>query len=172
MKISILLPYKENYSPEYPGAVSLFVSSMVKISKFKKIIKVYGSTNYKKYLTKNYVNISLNKSVFSSQTKQYINNFIKTQNNEVELIEIHNRPNYALQLVKLNKKIVLYFHNDPNTMLGSKTLSEKIRLIDICTNIIFNSFWSKNQFLTNLPSQYKKSQKLIVIHQSINKKKN
>ena len=171
MRISILLPYKENYSPDYPGAVSLFVSSMVKISKFKKKIKVYGSTNYKKYLTKNYVNISLNKSVFSSQTKQYINNFIKTQNSKVDLIEIHNRPNYALQLVKLNKKIVLYFHNDPNTMLGSKTLSEKIRLIDICTNIIFNSFWSKNQFLTDLPSQYKKSQKLIVIHQSINKKK-
>ena len=74
----------------------------------------------------------------------------------MELIEIHNRPNYALQLVKLNKKIVLYFHNDPNTMLGSKTLSEKIRLIDLCTNIIFNSFWSKNQFLTDLQSQYKK----------------
>ena len=36
MKISILLPYKENYSPDYPGAVSLFVSSMVRISKFKK----------------------------------------------------------------------------------------------------------------------------------------
>ena len=56
-------------------------------------------------------------------------------------------------------------------MLGSKTLSEKIKLIDLCTNIIFNSFWSKNQFLMDLPSQYKKSQKLIVIHQSINKKK-
>ena len=25
MKISIFLPYKENFSPEYPGAVSLFV---------------------------------------------------------------------------------------------------------------------------------------------------
>ena len=25
MKISILLPYKENFSPIYPGAVSLFV---------------------------------------------------------------------------------------------------------------------------------------------------
>ena len=47
MKISVLLPYKENYSSEYPGAVSLFVSSMVRISKFKKKIKVYGSTNYK-----------------------------------------------------------------------------------------------------------------------------
>ena len=38
MKISILLPYKENFSPEYPGAVSLFVYETTKISKFKKNI--------------------------------------------------------------------------------------------------------------------------------------
>ena len=31
MKISILLPYKENFSPIYPGAVSLFVNDTVKI---------------------------------------------------------------------------------------------------------------------------------------------
>ena len=36
MKISILLPYKENFSPIYAGAVSLFVKDTVKISKFKK----------------------------------------------------------------------------------------------------------------------------------------
>ena len=79
MKISVLLPYKENYSPEYPGAVSLFVSSMIKLSKFKKSTKVYGSTDYKSYLTKNYKNIALKKGIFTSQTKQYINSFIKIQ---------------------------------------------------------------------------------------------
>ena len=26
MNIAILLPYKENFSPDYPGAVSLFVN--------------------------------------------------------------------------------------------------------------------------------------------------
>ena len=36
MKISILLPYKENFSPNYPGAVSLFVNDTLKLSKFKK----------------------------------------------------------------------------------------------------------------------------------------
>ena len=36
MKISILLPYKENFSPEYPGAVSLFVYETSKKSIFKK----------------------------------------------------------------------------------------------------------------------------------------
>ena len=46
MKISILLPYKENFSPNYPGAVSLFVNDTLKLSKFKKKVKVYGNTHY------------------------------------------------------------------------------------------------------------------------------
>ena len=36
MKISVLLPYKENFSPDYPGAVSLFLKDTVPLSKFKK----------------------------------------------------------------------------------------------------------------------------------------
>ena len=36
MKISILLPYKENFSPKYAGAVSLFVNDTVKNSKYYK----------------------------------------------------------------------------------------------------------------------------------------
>ncbi len=48
MKISILLPYKENFSPDYPGAVSIYVKDTTKTSKFKNKISIYGSTNYKK----------------------------------------------------------------------------------------------------------------------------
>ena len=47
MKISILLPYKENFSPTYAGAVSIFINDTVKISKFKKNIIIYGNTNNK-----------------------------------------------------------------------------------------------------------------------------
>ena len=35
MKISILLPYKENFSPSYAGAVSLFINDTLKFSKLK-----------------------------------------------------------------------------------------------------------------------------------------
>ena len=38
MKISILLPYKDNFSHEYPGAVSLLFYETSKISRFKKFI--------------------------------------------------------------------------------------------------------------------------------------
>ena len=48
MKISILLPYKENFSPEYAGAVSLFVKDTTLRSKFKKDITVFGHTEYEK----------------------------------------------------------------------------------------------------------------------------
>ncbi len=48
MKISILLPYKENFSPDYPGAVSLFVYETSKKSLYKDKITVFGSTNLKK----------------------------------------------------------------------------------------------------------------------------
>mgnify|MGYP000170614955 CR=1 FL=1 len=78
MKISILLPYKENYSENYAGAVSLFVNDTTKISKYKKNITVFGSTDFKSILSKNYTNIELNKNVlFQSQSRFYVNKFIK-----------------------------------------------------------------------------------------------
>ena len=76
MKISILLPYKENYSPSYPGAVSLFVNSVLKKSIFKKDTTIYGSTKYKDKLSTNYVNIPLSKEFLKSQSKEFVNKFI------------------------------------------------------------------------------------------------
>ena len=70
MKISILLPYKENFSPNYPGAVSLFVNDTLKLSKFKKKVKVYGNTHYKEKFSKNYRNIKLKKTFFGSQSEK------------------------------------------------------------------------------------------------------
>ena len=172
MKISILLPYKENFSPNYPGAVSLFVNSTNKLSKYKKEITVFGSTEFKKKLSSNYINIDLSKKIFSSQSKEYVNKFIDIQNKKKpEIIEIHNRPNYVKKITNLNSKIVLYFHNDPISMIGSKTTNERIYLLNVCSKIIFNSEWSKKQYLKDLDNFYYKSKKLEVIHQSINKSK-
>ena len=63
MKISILLPYKENFSSKYAGAVSLFVKDTSLNSKYKKSIYVYGNMNYSKPFLKNYVNIKLDKKI-------------------------------------------------------------------------------------------------------------
>ena len=79
MKIAILLPYKENFSPDYPGAVSLFVNETSIKSKFKKNIIVFGNTNYKNKFKLKYQNINLFNNPLRSQTKAYVNNFINFQ---------------------------------------------------------------------------------------------
>ena len=171
MNISILLPYKENYSRTYPGAVSLFVDATSKLSFYKKNITIYGNTEFKKKLYGNYINIKLPKNNFlKSQSSSYVSRFINLQSEaDSGIIEVHNRPNYISKLNELKKKIVLYFHNDPLSMLGSRKVKERNFLIKYCEKIIFNSQWSKNRFLKDLENIYHKSDKLEVIHQSINK---
>src|SRR6056300_1070301 len=172
MRISILLPYKENFSPTYPGAVSLFVNSTNKVSKFKNNITVFGSTNYKKKLSANYININLKKKFLSSQSATYVDKFLNiSRYNPPDILEIHNRPIYVNKLTELKSKIVLYFHNDPITMIGSKTTQERLNLLNVCSKIIFNSEWSKKQYLKDLKSFFYKSKKLEVIHQCTLRKK-
>ena len=94
MKISVLLPYKENFSTEYAGAVSLMLKDTVPLSKYKKNIKIYGSTNYKKdLLNKNYQNLEINNFFFQSKSSVYVNNFLKHEiKHESELIEVQIDP--------------------------------------------------------------------------------
>ena len=169
MKISILLPYKENFSPEYPGAVSLFVYETSKISKFKKNITVFGNTSYNKRFNLKYINITLEKELFISKTKSYVNKFISFEKiNVSSIIEVHNRPSYIHIINKKirNKVITLYFHNDPLSMEGSKSVKQRKELLKICYKIIFNSSWSKKRFLEGLENKFVNSNKLLIFYQS------
>ena len=173
MKISILLPYKENFAPNYAGAVSLFVNDTTKESIFINSIYIFGNTNSKIKLSKNYINLGLSKKIFQSTSKKYVETFIEYEKkNESDLIEVHNRPNYIKQLKdNFKKKIVLYFHNDPLTMNGSKSIIERLYLLNNIDKIIFNSNWSKNRFFSDLPNKILLSQKTSVCFQSSSKVK-
>ena len=172
MIISILLPYKENFTFQYAGAVSLFVSDTLKYSIFKKSIKIFGNTNYKSFLSKNYINIDISKKILQSTSKQYVNNFIKLQkNNQPDLIEIHNRPSYIKQIQeKLKCKINLYLHNDPLDMNGSKTSNERIELLKNVNHVIFNSNWSRDRFFIGIKNN-EYFNKTSIIYQSASKVK-
>ena len=172
MKISILLPLKENFSPKYPGAVSLFINDTLKISKYKKNTIVYGNTNFNEKFKLKYININIKKSFFKSQNRSYAEEFANLERKRnSDLIEIHNRPIYINYLLKklVKKKYILYFHNDPLTMNGSRSVNERIFLLKNCFKIIFNSNWSKRKFLEKMKNDHVNSEKLIVINQSAKK---
>tara|TARA_Y100000590_G_scaffold274281_1_gene307977 strand:+ start:19919 stop:22054 length:2136 start_codon:yes stop_codon:yes gene_type:complete len=174
-KISILLPYKENFSPTYPGAVSLFVKDTSIISKYKKNITVYGNTEHKKRFKIKYFNLDLRKKdLLKSQSKTYVKEFVKEEEKKnSDIIEVHNRPIYVKYLLqeKVKSKIVIYFHNDPLSMSGSKSVNDRKFLLDSCEKIIFNSQWSKKRFQQKINSSFINSEKLLVIYQSAKKSK-
>ena len=156
MKVSILLPYKEDYSKENAGAVSIFVSGINKLSRYQTSTKVYGNTTYKNFLSKNYVNIPFQKRFLQSSSKIYVKNFINLERRrKSKIIEIHNRPSYLNYFTNLKgRKFVIYFHNDPLTMSGSVSIKERLFILNFCDKIIFNSEWTKNRFFTNLEKFY------------------
>ena len=103
----------------------------------------------KKKLLKNYINLPLQKRLFQSSSKIYVKSFLKNEiKRKSDIIEIHNRPSYVKEISNKTKaKIVLYFHNDPLEMSGSKSINERIEIIKKTKKIVFNSEWSKKDLL-------------------------
>ena len=154
LKIATILPYKENYSDRKAGAVSLWVNDFLKFSKYKNNNVVYGNTNHKPYLSENYININIKtlNSKFYSSTNEYLKIIIKELNkNTFDIVEVHNRPNMINELIeKVNSKYILYLHNDPRSMKGTKTPKERLNLLSKVDKIIFITKWVKNKFFEDL----------------------
>jgi glycosyltransferase involved in cell wall biosynthesis len=171
LKIATILPYKENYTFENASAASLWVAEFFKRSKFRDKNFIYGNTKSKNFLTKNYININLNSldSKLKSSTKEYSSKLIKElYKKKFDIIEIHNRPLILFNLVnEINASFILYFHNDPLSMKGSKKISERLSLLQNSEKIIFVSEWVRNRFFSDLDK--KLTTKTEVIYPSVNK---
>lgn len=174
MKIAILLPFKDTYTKDKAGSASIWVKDFIKNSKYKKNILIYG---YIKDLNKNilidkkiYKNIDFNFDYYlGSKNKKYVevfNNLIRKKN--IDLVEIHNRPSYIKYLDTKLKKILI-FHNDPLSLNGSTSVSERNNIINSCEKIIFVSNWVKERFFEGFKN--KNNDKCQVVYPSINKLK-
>ena len=168
MNINIILPYKETYSEQRAGAVSLLIAEVKNQSKFKKNIKIFGSLIIKKPLTNDYISCDLSDKPFYyifGKTSYYLENIKKKISKKKSIIEIHNRPqaaNFFIDNNNNNNKIILYFHNDPLTLRGSKYVYQRIYLLKNLDKLIFVSEWTKRQFFKNLPVV--DSEKCLVIY--------
>ncbi|MDA7758231.1 glycosyltransferase [Candidatus Pelagibacter sp.] len=171
MKIATILPYKENYTYSKAQAAAIWVCDFFKYSKYLNSNYIFGNTDTKDYLSKNYININISnlKSKLSSTTKEYCRNIIyKIKDENFDIIEIHNRPLIFNYLKKeINSKYILYFHNDPLTMNGSKTAKERLNLLISLDKIVFVSKWVQNRFFIDLDK--KLSDKTEIVYPSIHK---
>ena len=173
IKIMTILPYKENYTKTKAQAAAIWVHDFLKYSRYKKDTIIIGNTNSKNFLSKNYLNIKIDNlsSKLSSSTIRYCDQIIKKMKNfSFDIIEIHNRPLVFKYISKrLNKKFILYFHNDPLSMKGSISKTERLDLLNKVDKIIFVSKWVQKRFFTGLDQ--KLLNKTEVVYPSINQVK-
>ena len=148
---AIILPLKEIFSNKGFGAVSIWVKDYIKHSKSKDFVFCKKLAKNYKYLTSNIYPINITSKFYTNNKYiELINQ--KLIKKEIHSVEIHNRPEYALYLIKNNPKlkINLIFHNNPNELRFSDTPKYKNLLLDNCNKIIFVSNWVKKQFFLNL----------------------
>jgi glycosyltransferase involved in cell wall biosynthesis len=153
---AIILPNKEKFSKNESGAASIFAKDSLKPKDYKSYIIYGNSKNNEKKYKKIFVNANQKNKLLSNYL--YIKKFIsKFKNKNITLFEIHNRPEYVINLKKYfpSAKFIIFYHNDPTKLRGSKILSQRKFLNNNCTNV-FLSNYIKNCFYKDF-STYKKN---------------
>ena len=162
--IAILLPYKEKYNLNKAGAASIWVKDYLSISKLNNQTLVFGNLEKKdKPLTKNFININLDKTYIRKNiqyTKHLYNYHLK---NPFKIIEIHNRPESLLYLIKkkISSKLIFMFHNNPQDMRSSKTVKDRIFIAENTSQIYFVSRWVKDKFFEGLPFNHRNNCEIL-----------
>ena len=134
-KIAILLPYKENYNIDNAGAASIWVKDYLSLSNLKDKTVIYGNLKKNlKPLTKNFKNIKIGKTILSKNifyTKQLYNEYKK---NKFSIIEVHNRPESLIYMIKNNvtSKLIFVVHNNPQEI--------RLKALKMGANIIEYAF--------------------------------
>ena len=163
-KIAILLPYKEKYTLNDAAAASIWVKDYLNRSKLKDKTIVFGNLpERKKPLTTNFINIDLSKIKFKKNyfyTKKFLENYNKFK---FEVIEIHNRPESLIFLLKkkLNSKFIFIYHNNPQDLRFSKSVNERLFIVNNCDQIFFVSKWVMKKFFEGLPFSYKNNCEIL-----------
>ena len=162
--IAILLPYKEKYNLNKAGAASIWVKDYLSISKLKRQTLIFGNLDKKdKPLTKNFVNIDLTKT-FIRKNIQYTKHLYDYHlKNKFNIIEIHNRPESLLYLIKkkISSKLIFMFHNNPQDMRSSKSINDRIFIAENTDQIYFVSRWVKDKFFEGLPFNHRNNCEIL-----------
>ena len=163
-EIAILLPYKEVYTIKDSAAASIWVKDYLKESDLKDSTLVFGNLSKKdKPITKNFINLDISKVRFKKTyfyTKKFFNEHKKYN---FEIIEIHNRPESLVYLIKkkIKSKFIFVYHNNPQDLRYSKSVKERLFVINNCHQIYFVSKWVMDKFFEGLPFNYKNNCEIL-----------
>jgi len=161
MKINILLPQKEKFDLNKASSVSITVKNNLFYSRYFDDINVFGQDVENPIYKNNFIGIKHSFFSFKGKNSFLMKEMLKIIldcDDKKQLIEVHNRPYLINEITKKTKlfPIILFFHNDPKTMKGSKSIEERENILQKCAAVFCVSKFIKKKFLDGIKEDYKK----------------
>lgn len=171
MKINILLPFKEKFDENRASSVALTVKNNLFHSKFINNTKIYGQQVEEPLFIDNFVGFKYSIFSFKSRNEFLAHKMLEIISKDTEknqLIEVHNRP-YLINKIasKSIYPISLFFHNDPQRMRGSKSVTDRENLLKKCVVIFCVSEYVKKKFLEGIINN---AEKVQILYNGVPKK--
>lgn len=157
--VDLLIPHKERFTDQNAGAVSTVVYELAQDSyaKSKQNITIFGSHIDNPKSNVQYQGLKAEHRFWQSRNKSLARAYLK-ERRTADIIEVHGRPQIALQIAKVRpeSQVILYLHNDPRTMKGARTTSERIILSKHLAAIVSITDYVKQCFLDEIddPTAY------------------
>ena len=148
LRVAILLPRRERFAQSGAGAVSTVVDGFACHSRFRTSLKGLGAKVTEPLHGAAFVPVPLAPFWQGGKTRRYLVGAARLLKNTADIVEIHNRPKYVPFLRKAlpSAALVLYLHNDPRTMKGTKTpeqrrqIGEQVQAVFCVSNYIRHCF--------------------------------
>ena len=171
MKINILLPFKEKFDEDKASSVSITVRNNLLYSNYLNQIKIFGQNTENPLFKNNFVGLKYSILSLKSKNKFLAHEMLKIiakDSDKNQLIEIHNRPYLVDKIAKGNKfPISCFFHNNPLSMRGSKSIKDRENILNKCAAVFCVSQFIKSKFLKDIKENF---EKVHVLHNGVERK--
>ncbi len=168
--IAVVLPPRERFRPADAGAIALTVKDFVGVSQYlatAALVVLGRETQPFPDVPYVYVPHSLLGRVLGT-TKGYAYDCCQwlSKNTSIVMVEVHNRIELALHIKRRfpHLKVCVHLHNDPHTMEGAKTATQRQRMLSTLDAIYCVSDYVRTQLLGGV-SEY--IEKVHVIYNAL-----
>ena len=155
LTIDMILPHKERFTAANAGAVSTVVRDLVSLADDNAHYRIFGTPVKDPLLSKEFHPLTPKKSFLSSQNKAFAKAYLQhlaQSDIKPDIVEVHGRCQVAkfIAAARPDLKVILYLHNDPRTMKGAKSITQRKSLAKKLTGLISVSHYIEDCFFDGL----------------------
>lgn len=145
--VAIVLPPKEGFGPDAVGAIGLLVHRLARAGAGGVVLgrtPVGDTFDGVPFLP-------VRPGIGLSGVARYAAGVARVlRSRQPALIEVHNRPEVALHLLRLRVPVTLVLHNDPTGMRGARTAAERGTLLARMARVVTVSAWLRDRFMAGI----------------------